>query len=81
MTRPNESLFDAFPVDIDNLPVDQPFELPASEGLKQSYHRFQHDHILAIEAAWYAQRPLLIRGDPGLGKSQLAHAVARVECD
>lgn len=77
MTRPNEALFDAFPVDIDNLPVDQPFELPASEGLKQSYHRFQHDHILAIEAAWYAQRPLLIRGDPGLGKSQLAHAVAR----
>jgi len=40
-------------------------------------HVFDQDSIAAINAAIAAQRPLLIRGEPGTGKSQLARAVAK----
>lgn len=32
----------------------------------------------AIQAAFLSNRPLLVRGDPGLGKSQLAYAIASI---
>ncbi len=35
-------------------------------------------HIGAIQAAFLSNRPLLVRGDPGLGKSQLAYAIASI---
>lgn len=41
-------------------------------------HLFEPETLLAVEAAWAASRPLLIRGEPGIGKSQLARAVAHV---
>ncbi len=41
-------------------------------------HYFDPDHIKAVVAAWHAGRPLLVKGEPGTGKSQLANAVARV---
>lgn len=41
-------------------------------------HRFETETLVAVEAAWAASRPLLIRGEPGIGKSQLARAVAHV---
>ena len=41
-------------------------------------HVFEQDDIDAIEAALDAQRPLLVRGEPGVGKSQLALAAAVV---
>lgn len=52
--------------------------LPLKEmaGLQASHHLFDDDQIAAIMAAWHAERPLLVRGEPGLGKSQLAHAIA-----
>ncbi len=34
------------------------------------------EHIGAIQAAWFTQRPLLVRGDPGQGKTRLAYALA-----
>jgi MoxR-like ATPase len=37
---------------------------------------YDRDSIDAIQAAFNAQRPLLIRGEPGIGKSQLAYAAA-----
>ena len=41
-----------------------------------SRHVFDADQIDALRAAEAAGRPLLVRGDPGTGKSQLAHAAA-----
>ena len=41
-------------------------------------HQFDERSIAAVETALAAGRPLLVRGEPGLGKSQLAKASA--EC-
>jgi len=40
-------------------------------------HVFDGDSITAINAALAANRPLLLLGEPGVGKSQLARAAAR----
>ena len=40
-------------------------------------HLFDDKEIDAVEAALRAERPLLLRGEPGGGKSQLAEAVAK----
>ena len=39
-------------------------------------HLFDQRELEAIEAALLTQRPLLLRGEPGVGKSQLAEAFA-----
>ncbi|KZN52568.1 AAA family ATPase [Pseudoalteromonas luteoviolacea] len=39
-------------------------------------HFFDTKQVAAIQAAYFANRPLLVRGDPGLGKSQMAPAIA-----
>ena len=39
-------------------------------------HVFAQDDIDALNAALAAERPLLLRGEPGVGKSQLALAAA-----
>jgi MoxR-like ATPase len=41
-------------------------------------HCFEEQSVAAIKAALGARRPLLVRGEPGVGKSQLARAAARV---
>jgi MoxR-like ATPase len=53
-----------------------PQTLPAMASWPQTRHVFEPDHIVALRAAEAAGRPLLVRGDPGTGKSQLAHAAA-----
>ena len=45
-------------------------------GWGEFTHRFCKNQIAAIQAAGLTGRPLLVRGDPGLGKSQLAPALA-----
>ena len=50
--------------------------LPKIESWDKSAHSFDHHQLDAIEAAVLSGRPLLIRGEPGLGKSQIARAVA-----
>ncbi len=40
--------------------------------------RFDPTHVQAINIAVAAGRPLLVQGDPGVGKSELARATARV---
>lgn len=40
-------------------------------------HVFENEAVWAIKAALAAERPLLIRGEPGSGKSQLARAAAQ----
>lgn len=47
-------------------------------GELERVHVFDEDSIYAVNAALAAKRPLLIRGEPGIGKSQLARAAAKV---
>jgi MoxR-like ATPase len=54
-------------------------EIPAMPPWPPSIHAFENlddPSIWAIKAALAAERPLLVRGEPGTGKSQLARAAA-----
>ena len=53
-----------------------PLPLPGTDY--KAAHVFEKRQIDAINAALGAGRPLLIRGEPGIGKSQLARAAAKV---
>jgi MoxR-like ATPase len=50
--------------------------LDGSDGHAPSWHLWKKSEVNAISAALAAQRPLLVRGEPGTGKSQLARAAA-----
>jgi MoxR-like ATPase len=52
-------------------------ELVGFAGLPTLRHRYDDRSLHAINAALAAQRPLLVRGEPGTGKSQLARAAAQ----
>lgn len=52
------------------------FDLPGMASWPTTRHCFDPEHLLALRAALAAGRPLLLRGEPGSGKSQLAHAAA-----
>ena len=54
------------------------FTLPAVGTWGETQHQFEQESIDALETAYLAGRPLLIRGETGSGKSQLARAVAHV---
>ncbi|MFN7952185.1 MAG: AAA family ATPase [bacterium] len=51
-------------------------DLPAHGALPAAVHVFDAESVHAINAALAAERPLLVRGEPGTGKSQLARAAA-----
>jgi MoxR-like ATPase len=63
---------------IPEIPIDEKISLPAVGTWRPSVHVFDKFSANAIRAALAAQRPLLVRGDPGTGKSQLARAAAKV---
>ncbi len=44
----------------------------------ESIHTFDRQSLLALKSALITGRPLLVRGEPGTGKSQLARAVAQL---
>ncbi|EXI73782.1 MAG TPA: AAA family ATPase [Candidatus Accumulibacter phosphatis] len=52
--------------------------LPQRGSWPATVHRFDETSAWAVRAALAAQRPLLVRGEPGSGKSQLARAAAEV---
>jgi len=52
--------------------------LPTVGTWRKSVHVFDERSAQAIRAALAAGRPLLVRGEPGTGKSQLARAAAKV---
>lgn len=57
-------------------PTSTPIALPKLGSWPQSMHVFTEESDYALRAAEAAGRPLLIRGEPGTGKSQLARAAA-----
>jgi len=58
------------------LPIDRPIPLKPQGSWPKSVHVFDEKSAWAVESALEAGRPLLVRGEPGTGKSQLARAVA-----
>jgi MoxR-like ATPase len=62
------------------IPLDQDGARRDKPGAAGSHHRPAHvidrRSVVAINAALATSRPLLVRGEPGVGKSQLAHAAA-----
>ncbi len=56
--------------------ADDRLDLPAHGALPATAHVFDGDSVEAVNAALAAGRPLLVRGEPGTGKSQLARAAA-----
>lgn len=57
-------------------PIDEPIPLPKRGSWPEAVHVFENKDVDALLAAEAAGRPLLIRGEPGTGKSQLARAAA-----
>ncbi len=63
-------------MNVPTIQVNHRYTLEARNSLPETVHVFDERTRNAIEAAWLSGRPLLVRGDPGTGKSQLARAVA-----
>ncbi len=55
----------------------EPIPLSAMGTRPEVAHIFTQEDIDAVNAAIVTRRPLLLRGEPGVGKSQLARAVAQ----
>ena len=56
--------------------IDLKIKLPVQDSWPGTFHLFDLAGIWAVKAVLTAERPLLIRGEPGTGKSQFARAVA-----
>lgn len=64
-------------IDIPRSARSVPVELTGENIQDDRIHLLQVREIHAINAALAAGRPLLVRGEPGVGKSQLARAAAK----
>ncbi len=58
--------------------LKEPILLVEREGVPEQWHVFDRNSAQAIRAALASRRPLLVRGEPGVGKTQLAAAAAKV---
>jgi MoxR-like ATPase len=59
-----------------NPELGKPYRLPKMDAWPETVHLFDEDSKWAVQTALAANRPLLISGEPGIGKSQLSRAVA-----
>lgn len=59
-------------------PIGKPVPMLREGTWPRSVHEFDADTVAALQAAEVTGRPLLLRGDPGNGKSQTARAAAAV---
>jgi len=59
------------------IPYDAIVPLAATGDMPEAVHQFEPRQVRALNAALAARRPLLVRGEPGIGKSQLARAGAK----
>ena len=57
-------------------PATTPIPIPSDGTWPKSVHVFDEDTVAALHAAEVTGRPLLLRGDPGTGKSETARAAA-----
>ena len=62
---------------LSNFPINTDKKLETLGSWSACGHYYHPEHIKAVVAAWHAKRPLLVKGEPGVGKSQLASAVAQ----
>jgi MoxR-like ATPase len=62
---------------IRNLRAESVLKLTRPEDGEPSVHRWSQPEIDALTLAAAADRPLLVRGEPGTGKTQIARAVAQ----
>jgi len=58
--------------------LKEPISLVEGGEVPEQWHVFDRDSAQAIRAALASRRPLLVRGEPGVGKTQLAAAGAKV---
>jgi len=59
-----------------NYPIHAPIPIDADGTWPESVHVFDADTVAALHAAEITGRPLLLRGEPGTGKSETARAAA-----
>ena len=64
------------PLPLLDLQAPATIPLPERGGMPRSVHIIEQEAIDAVNAALVTGRPLLVRGEPGTGKSQLARAAA-----
>jgi MoxR-like ATPase len=64
------------PLPLPDLKDGQTIELPPRGGVPGTFHVVDQRSIDALSAALVTGRPLLLRGEPGVGKSTLARAAA-----
>ena len=63
---------------LEDFDLGKSFQLEPSPGWpKHAQHVFERKEAIAVLAALGINRPLLVRGEPGCGKTQLARAVAQ----
>jgi len=72
----NVDILQRISADVAKLDAVTQLNLPEYGSWPQSVHQFDEKSINVLKTALAARRPVLLRGDPGTGKSQLAHAAA-----
>ena len=58
---------------IPSIPIGKPIALTQRGSWPASVHVFDEQSVWAVRAALAAQRPLLVRGEPGAGKVPLCN--------
>lgn len=60
------------------VPIAEPLTLRSTDHFPEAGHRWSQPELDALTLAYAARRPLLVRGEAGSGKSQIARAAAQV---
>ncbi len=71
-----DNQMDRLQADIAKLGAKMELPLPKHGSWPSTVHQFDPKSINVLKTALAARRPVLLRGEPGTGKSQLAHAAA-----